>query len=95
MEYTKGQWEALLHSDKRGFNIFSPDKFITSLRFNTGVETMREVSANAQLIAASPSLYEACQMIKRFWESDDLEITCRLGEDPIGKVLEALAKVEK
>ena len=40
-------------------------------------------------------LYEACQIIERYWKSDDLEITCRLGEDPIGKVLAAIAKVEK
>ena len=64
MEYTKGEWEAILWDSGKGFNIFSDEGLIATVPLERGLKhTMHEVKANAHLIASAPALYEALKAV--------------------------------
>lgn len=96
MEYTKGEWIKGSHNDEplaRPFlNIYQEDGRLIAEASREGLMPFEEVEANAQLISASPDLYEACKEIVRWmreWQDPEFHF---------GHLLEwaekALAKAE-
>lgn len=69
-EYTKGPWEAKnLLGNNTGFTTIGPadcNTLILLARDHVRQSNI-EHQANANLIAASPTLYEACKEIQRFY----------------------------
>jgi hypothetical protein len=77
LNYTKGEWEVMKWlGERRGYNVLSQTNgLIASIPMNVGLEhTMVEAQANAQLISASPNMYEALKKIQE-WLMFDKEIT--------------------
>ena len=96
MEYTKGEWE-IAHYESgilEGVNfIRSADKQEVSIC--TISSTNESSEANAQLIAASPDMYEALKMIEAKY---DRCVICKnlkeTGHDYNCPIMQALAKAE-
>lgn len=101
-KFTKGGWEIRQSNESIGefreILIFKKDSFIQIARIdNISMDTDEEFEANAQLISATPDLYEACKKIQEAFleqvfvngEDDDMKVS--IIESDLRK---ALAKAE-
>jgi len=63
MNYTKGEWEAVMGINKRIEVVVETDKVLQEKQIAQLFprRTDEEMLANANLIAAAPDLYEACK----------------------------------
>lgn len=94
MERTKGNWYSSYHGERDGFERYSVNTD-THLICSLGVRTTSdETSANAQLIAAAPDMYEALKALhKVFFEDFNTAYTPKQNK-ALFDALEALAKAE-
>jgi hypothetical protein len=94
-EFTKGEWKVRLFDGRT--QIYCGNKRIVGDLYDEGHEpTLKEVDANAHLMAASPKMYEALQMAKEVMEISQVihAMLPECGKEPYLKVLAAIAEAE-
>lgn len=93
-QHTPGPWTCSeIHPDNGRIQIGSPKDFIAEI-INYGPENgedqnNNEQEANARLIAASPRMFKALQLIVSNWERGDLAEAVREGAEAIKQALGA------
>ena len=64
MNYTKGDWKA--EHNLHGWHVACN---------GTGLAIHIDSEANANLIAASPDMYKACEAVQRAWAGDNVDMS--------------------
>lgn len=99
MKYTKEDWKAS-HPLNDVTNIITPERLLARVQWGASVE-VEEQKANANLIVASPlmyeALYDAWEMLS-YWvanfEDDEHKVLCAETRNKVEVIRQALTKAE-